>query len=150
MSRRTVVRNALAVPAIAVFLLGLAGCATPSRSDAAGEPPQADVRVHTVILARGQQAVIAAESLTVKLTAINDSRCPAEVTCVWAGHAVVTLQASKPGMAPATLLIGTQSPRGMGLPYEASYAGFQFHLLALDAGDGTLPAPRATIRIARP
>ena len=150
MSRRTVIRNALAVPAFAVFLLVVAGCATPSGSDAAGEPPQADARVHTVILARGQQAVIAAESLTVKLTAINDTRCPAEVTCVWAGHAAVTLHASKPGLAPATLLIGTQSPTGMGLPYEASYAGLQFHLLALDAGDGTLPAPRATIRIARP
>ena len=150
MSRRTVIRNALGVPGFAVLLLIVAGCVTPSGSESAGEPPQADVRVHTVILARGQQAVIAAESLSVKLTAINDSRCPAEVTCVWAGHAVVTLQASKPGMAPATLLIGTQSPRGMGLPYEASYAGFQFHLLALGPSAAEVAATRATIRISRP
>ncbi|MEO6519107.1 MAG: hypothetical protein ABIO17_08970 [Pseudoxanthomonas sp.] len=146
---RTLFRNACALPSIALVLLSLAGCATPSGGDA-GSQPQEQARVHTVILARGQQAVIAAESLSVKLTDINDSRCPAKVACVWAGHAAVTLQVSKPGLAPATLSIGTQAPAGMELPYEASYGGVQFHLLALETGDGTLPAPRATIRIARP
>ena len=150
MSARTFFRTTVAMAAFAVLVLTLGGCATRPAGAGAGKPSQAYARVHSVILARGQQALIAAESLSVKLTDINDSRCPAMVACVWAGHAAVTLQVSKPGLAPATLLIGTRAPAGMQLPYEASYAGLQLHLLALEAGDGTLAAPRATIRIARP
>ena len=150
MSARICFRNTVATPALAMLLLTAGGCATRPTEDSADAPPQAQARVHTVILARGQQAVIDAESISVKLTDINDSRCPARVTCVWAGHAAVTLQVSKPGLVPATLLIGTQAPAGIGLPYEASYAGLQFHLIAVETGDGNAPAPRATIRIARP
>jgi len=152
MSRLTVFfrRHAFRLPALAVLVIALAGCTTTPIGNGSGAPPTADARVHTVILARGQQAVIADESLTVKLVEINDSRCPATVTCVWAGHAAVTLQVSKPGLAPATLVIGSQAPAAMGLPYEASYAGHLFHLLALETGGNTVPAPRATIRISRP
>ena len=137
---------ALPRTAPALLLVFLAGCASDSVRDSGGVTSTLPA-VHTIVLARGQQAVIAAESLTVELTGINDSRCPAKVTCIWAGHAAVTLQVRKPGLVPATLLIGTQSSAGMELPYEASYAGLRFHLLALEAGNGKAPAPRATIRI---
>ena len=150
MPRQTHFRNASALPVTVALVFAAAGCATLPRHDPAGQPPQADARVRTVILARGQQAVIAEESLTLKLVEINDSRCPATVTCVWAGHAAVTLQVGKPGLAPATLVIGSQAPAAMGLPYEARYAGHLFHLLALETGGGKGPAPRATIRISRP
>ena len=149
MPRQTTFRTAFALPVTFALMLAAGGCATTT-PDSAGQPPQADARVRSVILARGQQAVIAEESLTIKLVEINDSRCPEDVTCVWAGHAAVTLQVGKPGLAPATLVIGSQAPAAMGLPYEASYAGHLFHLLALETGDGKGPAPRATIRISRP
>ncbi|RYZ73294.1 MAG: hypothetical protein EOP91_05600 [Lysobacteraceae bacterium] len=150
MHRHCVLRNPGATWATALLMLALAGCATPSSVGGADDGgPQTGSRIHTVILVRGQEAVVAAESLTLKLTEISDSRCPAAVTCVWAGHAAATLQASKPGQAPATLVIGSQAPAAMGLPYEASYAGLRFHLLALEPA-GTVPAPRATIRISRP
>lgn len=147
MSRQTFSRRSIALPLGAVLLLALSGCATAPAGDP-GTPPPAGARIHSLILVPGQQAVVAEESLSVKLVEINDSRCPAKVTCVWAGHAAVTLQASKPGQAPATLVIGSQAPAAMGLPYEASYAGYRFHLLALEPTD-TMPAPRATIRISR-
>ena len=96
--------------AFVVFLVSLCGCATSGVNDAGGvtsSPPA----THTIVLARGQQVVVAGEALTVKLTEINDSRCPAKVTCIWAGHAAVTLQVSKPGSAPAGVVIGSEAPR---------------------------------------
>ena len=143
-------RPSYRLPVLAVLVMAMAACATAPTGNGGGAPPQAEARVHTVILARGQQAVVADESLTVRLVEINDSRCPATVTCVWAGHAAVTLQVSKPGLAPATVVIGSQAPASRGLPYEASYAGHLFHLLALEAPGDQVPAPRATIRISRP
>ena len=105
-----------------------------------------------IVLARGQQVVTANGSLTVKLVEINDSRCPAKVTCIWAGHAAVTLQVSGPGSPAGSVTIGTEAPPNMKLPRDGSYGGYLFHLVGLEPGnaDGSTqaePSQRATVRV---
>ena len=44
-------------------------------------------------------------SLKFTITAINDSRCPSDVVCVWEGKADVTIQVENP--LPETLILNT-------------------------------------------
>lgn len=139
--------------ACAFSIVIMSGCAT-SRAGSSGDGAEASSAAHTIVLARGQKTVIADESLTVELAGINDSRCPAKVTCVWAGHAAVTLQVSKPGSAAGSVVIGSEAPSNMNLPSDADYGGYLFHLVELERGnaDGStpaMPAQRATIKVSR-
>ena len=144
-----------ALPRTTLILIALlSGCVTDRVVTGGDQPPQVSSSVHTIVLARGQQTVIAAESLTVELVEINDSRCPTKVTCIWAGHAAVTLQVSKPGSPAGRVVIGSEAPSSMKLPADATYAGYAFHLLELEPGnaDGSTqvaPAQRATIKVSR-
>ena len=46
-------------------------------------------------LRAGQQVTVKGTKLRIRLIAVeNDSRCPSDVTCVWAGNAAVQLQLS--------------------------------------------------------
>jgi hypothetical protein len=146
--------NALlrATPVLLIALLS--GCVTDRAVTGGDQPPRVSTTVHTIVLARGQKVVIADASLTVELVEINDSRCPAKVTCIWAGHAAVTLQVSKPGFPAGRVVIGSEAPSSMNLPADADYGGYLFHLVELERGnaDGSTqvaPAQRATIKVSR-
>jgi hypothetical protein len=144
---------ALLRTALLMLFVVFAGCATDSAGNPGDMTPTSPA-VHTIVLARGQQAVIADESLTVELIEINDSRCPVKVTCVWAGHAAVTLQVSKPGSPAGRVVIGSEAPSSMKLPSDANYGGFLFHLVELERGNadgstGAVPSQRATISVSR-
>lgn len=143
----------LRTPLILLIVL-LSGCVTDRVVTGGDQPPQVSSPTHTIVLARGQRTVIADESLTVEPVEINDSRCPAEVTCIWAGHAAVTLQVSKPGSPAGRVVIGSEAPSSMKLPSDANYGGYLFHLVELERGsaDGSteaVPAQRATIKVSR-
>lgn len=138
--------------AFAGLAVALVGCAVAPARNPGGEAPNASASVHVIVLARGQKIVTANDALTVELVEINDSRCPAKVTCIWAGHAAVTLQVSKSGSSAGHVTIGTEAPPGMKLPGDASYGGYLFHLVGLEPGnaDGStqaVPSQRATIKI---
>lgn len=146
--------NVLLRMTLALLIPALTGCVAGRGNIAGEESSRVSSPVHTIVLARGQQAVIANESLTVELVEINDSRCPAEVACIWAGHAAVTLRVGKPGSAAGRVVIGTEAPSGMDLPADATYAGYVFHLLELEPGSAEGPvqatsSQRATIRVSR-
>jgi hypothetical protein len=146
--------NALLRTTLVLLIALMSGCATDRAGTVDGGPAQVSSPVHTIVLARGQQAVIADESLTVELVEINDSRCPAKVTCIWAGHAAVTLQVGKPGSPAQRVVIGTEAPDSMGLPGDADYDGHSFHLVELERGDAEgstsdVPSQRATIKVTR-
>ena len=137
-----------------LFVVALTGCATDRAGTAGDGQSRVSSPVHTLVLARGGKAVIADESLTVELTEINDSRCPANVACIWAGHATVTLQVSKPGLVAGRVVIGSEAPSSMDLPSDANYGGYLFHLLELERGNAddstqVAPAQRATISVTR-
>ena len=44
-------------------------------------------------------------SLTLTVTAIEDSRCPSDVTCVWYGNATVALRLEGAGVGPAGIAL---------------------------------------------
>lgn len=146
--------NAMLRTTLVLLIALLSGCVTDRAVTGGDQPPRVSSSVHTIVLARGQQAVIAGTSLTVQLTEINDSRCPVKVTCIWAGHAAVTLQVSKPGLVAGRVVIGSEAPASMNLPADAHYGGYLFHLLELERGnaDGSteaVPSQRATIKVSR-
>ncbi|MEO6104398.1 MAG: hypothetical protein ABIP44_12300 [Pseudoxanthomonas sp.] len=146
--------NALLRTMLAYSVVAFTGCAMDRASTPGDGPPRGSSPVHTIVLTRGQKTVIADELLTVELTEIDDSRCPAKVTCVWAGHATVTLKVGKPGSVPGRVVIGTEAPDSMGLPGDADYEGHSFHLVELERGDAegstpAAPSQRATIKVSR-
>ncbi len=146
--------NALLRTTLILLIALLSGCVADRVVTGGDQPPQASSSVHTIVLARGQQTVIADALLTVELVEINDSRCPVKVTCIWAGHATVTLQVSKPGSPAGRVVIGSEAPSSMNLPADANYGGYLFHLVELERGNAegstqVAPSQRATIKVSK-
>ncbi|HSN93804.1 MAG TPA: hypothetical protein VLR89_01935 [Anaerolineaceae bacterium] len=48
------------------------------------------------------EAISVNKSMSIRLVTVEDSRCPKDVTCVWAGMARVTVETSEPGKNPLT------------------------------------------------
>ena len=83
-------------------------------------------------------ATIAGEGLTVTFNGVlSDSRCPSDVSCVWAGNAEVQLILSKAGFPSDTVVVNT----GLS-PQSASYQGYTVAL------QGLAPTPVSTSTIA--
>lgn len=80
--------------------LSLAACAssaTGGSGKAADDPSVADGTPFT--LRPGQGAVLADNSRLLYARLVQDSRCPPDVQCVWAGDAIVALQWTPAGAA---------------------------------------------------
>ncbi len=111
-----------------------------------GAKPHADGAVKVVRLNRefklnaGQQVTFKGKRLRIKFVAVeNDSRCPSDVTCVWAGNATVRLQLSN-GRSTRTLTLNTSGNS----PFvrETEYQGYKVTLVDLS------PYPRSDRKIA--
>ncbi|MDP1697710.1 MAG: hypothetical protein Q8L45_08000 [Xanthomonadaceae bacterium] len=158
------IRNAAIRALFLVLILAMLGCAsaqqtgnrtatapnlvTPSTAAPVALPHKAQ-SMYTVTVSRGHPASIPAESLNIELVAVKDDRCPQGVTCIWAGHAAVTLKVGKPGAETRSITIGSEAPRNMGLPYDAAYEGYLLHLAKLEPGNtqSSTTAYRATITV---
>ena len=114
----------------------LAGCATlPERA-----APVADGS--SVSLGVGQSAQLADGSQIDYTQLVNDSRCPPDVQCVWAGDAEIALQWRAADGTTRALRLHTNGQAGP----SATRAGDRtVTLTALERGD----APTATLRIDR-
>lgn len=67
---------------------------------------------------------------------VEDSRCPTDTNCVWAGNAKITIRVrGTRGPAKTLTLNSTLQPQ------TASYGGYEFRLT------GLTPQPRSNIRI---
>jgi hypothetical protein len=78
----------------------------------------------------GGQSVRVDTGLTITFQAVlEDSRCPTDVDCVWAGRAKVAFQVEAPGQAAATLTLITLPDQPT--PTPATYAGYAIALLDL-------------------
>ncbi len=103
---------------IATLLIGCAGSTHP------GDPGRVTTGVqvqlgHGFDIAFGQEVQVQGTGLTIRFVAIrDDSRCPLDVQCVWAGNAIVALVLSSPGAAPAEVVLNTTVE-----PKLATYAG---------------------------
>ena len=78
----------------------------------------------------GERAVFRKTNLTVKFDAVKeDSRCPSDVTCVWAGNARVELQVTNGRKTKSlTLNSNTAAP----LPADSTFAGYSVKLVNLN------------------
>ena len=113
----------------------LAGCAMPSHPEGPG-----GVLTGTQVeagrefdIAAGQEAQVRGTTLTIRFVGISeDSRCPSDVQCVWAGDAVARLALSATGTAGAEASLHTTLD-----PKVTSYAGYRISLT------GLRPVPRS-------
>lgn len=116
-------------------LLGCGGAPLVSMNPAnAAETAPSDNQ--TLTLQVGRPMTLTQQGLTVEFVEFTDSRCPVGTHCVWAGHATATLRISRPGVPTESIVIGTQAPPAMQLPYQAVSGAYLFTLMALE------PAPR--------
>ena len=85
--------------------------------------------------------------MSLQLLDFKDTRCPADTKCIWAGHATVTLLLTRPGATAESLVIGTEAPPAMQLPYQASSGQLRFTLLSLEPRPKKeAAAPMASVR----
>ena len=68
---------------------------------------------------------------------VEDSRCPTDTNCIWAGNATIRVRVTKNGRSKMLVLNTNSDPR------EVSFAGCSFRL------SGLTPEPRSNIRINR-
>lgn len=92
-------------------------------------------------LKAGRQVTVKGTKLRIRFVAVeNDSRCPSDVTCVWAGNAAVQLQLGT-GRGSKTVTLNTsKSPSFAG---EIEYRGYRVKLVDLS------PYPRSDRKIAQ-
>jgi hypothetical protein len=118
------------------LLLGLAilGCASV---------PKADVQAQLdepFTLKIGQTAYLQSEDVFVKLVGIpEDSRCPSDVVCVWAGQVKAALEVRKGPGAPQAINVTYQG--GIGLEFVEEFDGHQITLVKVE------PYPKSTQQI---
>jgi hypothetical protein len=87
----------------------------------------------------GQQKSVPQNGLTIKfLSLVEDSRCPTDTDCIWAGNAKIKVQISNRRGGSQTFEMNTNlGPKG------DSFGGYAIYLESL------APAPRSNIRINR-
>ena len=89
----------------------------------------------------GETVTIDGEPLSVAYDRLlEDSRCPEDVQCVWAGNARIALTVNKAGSTPGGLELNTALE-----PRTAAYEGYVVTLVELGPGR----EPSATISVAR-
>ncbi|HVF40501.1 MAG TPA: hypothetical protein VM939_11435 [Gemmatimonadaceae bacterium] len=124
---------------IAATLAIATACATPSQPGSGGDVvPSVNAQLGTQFdLSAGQAARISGTPITIHFRRVaEDSRCPVDVQCVWAGNgkAEVTLTATGFAKSDAVLNTGIE-------PLAVTYAGYRISL------PGLKPAPRAGVTI---
>jgi hypothetical protein len=128
---------------VLAVVLSLSACAgksqAPTADDAAGaaaptsaEPKEPEMTTTTVLVSVAEPATIAAAAMKISLVEVRDSRCPKGVTCIWAGHAAVSLRVERDGAADEVIQIGTEAPADTQLPFDAEVGPWRLHLLALE------------------
>jgi hypothetical protein len=114
------------------LLLSCAGVLAAKTRDGA---PQVARSGREFKLHPGQRVTLKGTSLRIKFVKVEtDSRCPADVKCVWAGNAAVQLQAGN-GRGSKTLTLNTSPSERFAK--EAEYQGYKVKLVDLS------PYPRS-------
>lgn len=119
---------------------------------ARSSPPTTVVAVdQDVVLAPGQLVEVANSRVRLTFERVsNDSRCPSDVVCVWAGNATAHIRVTNNGDLPREFALNSTTA-----PREATFDGFVAKFVSL------APAPvsttsidpkdyRLTIRLERP
>lgn len=103
------------------------------------DPPQAGVGQEFPIKV-GQQIKLAGQDVKVKFVAVSeDSRCPTDVNCVWAGNAAIALDFVD---GNCTTLLKLNTHQNSQSPENGKAGTYRVKLVKLD------PHPRSTEKIA--
>jgi hypothetical protein len=107
---------------------------------AAGAQPQQRVSIQT-----GETKSVIGSKLNVKfLSVVEDSRCPKNVACVWAGNAKITIRVWKKNQKPAEFDLNT------GLdPKTTEYLGYRIALVNLSPEAKTNQLSTAVLEITK-
>ncbi len=127
-------RSALPLLSTLAMLLWLAGCAILDNNDSADTPEERAV----VVLQEGQRITLPAHEATLRFVEkTEDSRCAANVVCIWEGRVKILLDVARSGQAPATFeMVGFVGAEGNdpssepGVVHEA--LGLRFTLERVD------------------
>lgn len=96
----------------------------------AKQPDHVSVKIHEVASAK--------RGIRIKFVElVDDSRCPTDTNCVWAGNAKIKVRVTKNGRSKDMELNSGLDPK------EVVFAGYSFRLV------GLTPEPRSNIRINR-
>lgn len=119
----------------ALMIVSLAACAPSTTQGPSGTIP-AVIQIesgHEFEIAVGQEAQIRDTPVTLRFRGISqDSRCPSDVQCVWAGNAVAQFTLSS-GVGPASEInLNTTLD-----PKSAVFSGYRITLVGLS------PVPRS-------
>ena len=135
------------IPVFALFL-SATGCMTPSQPGTPGTlTPTIQAEVGREFdIAVGQEAKLQGSNVVIRFRGVtNDSRCPSDVQCVWAGNAVAGFDLSGAGQSDASLNTTLD-------PKSVRYAGYTIALVGLKPtpkSGSTIPALEdiATLRV---
>lgn len=115
------------------------GTATPAAHPSTGPTAQADA--HMITLNIGEQATLADNSRLTYLSLVNDSRCPPDVQCVWAGDAEIQLRWQPTHGGAREVSLHTSPMRGA--QTDVTLGAYRIKLESLARGI----APAATLSI---
>jgi hypothetical protein len=86
-----------------------------------------------------KQKIVTKDKLTIKFASlVEDSRCPVDTNCIWAGNAKIQIKISSAKNAAKTFELNTNLN-----PQTVSFAGYEIKLVNLT------PQPASNIRINR-
>ena len=113
-------------------------------------------------IALSQQITLADKALTVTFKQIEeDSRCPADAHCIWAGQATISIEVSAPDNPPAILTLTMPGGVPQLSPFAAIssdnkivYAGYVIQLIGLEPyphakSTAEMSMPIATLKITK-
>jgi hypothetical protein len=132
----------------AVAALAAAACASDTTNPGAGGPHTNVVQAgDTAMLKPGQVVDVGSDGVQLAFREVTeDSRCPINVVCVWAGNAEVVLEARMGRSAWKRLTVNSYVE-----PRAADYGAYRFHLVEVappQETPGTINAPDYRVRIA--
>ena len=121
--------------AVVLFLLILAACKTQDVQitplPETQAPPVVEIQMEEPfslnISTGADKATFSQSPMAIRLISVEDSRCPEDVTCVWAGMVQVTLQTSEPGKDELTFELSL----GAGADLQKTYAKWNENYLVL-------------------
>ena len=91
-------------------------------------------------LKHGREVMLKGEKLRIKFAAVeSDSRCPSDVTCIWAGNAAVRLEVSTNRRSRESVTLNTSKASAFGT--DKVFDGYKLQLV------GLAPYPRSSQKI---
>lgn len=132
--------------ALLVLLTGCASATSQSSATPKTSPPATTAieapAMQTVTLGIGEQFVLSDGSRLTYMSLVNDSRCPPDVQCIWAGDAEIALR-WQPAHSGRAQDISLHTSALQGKPIEATVERFRIRIESLARGI----APAVTLNI---